>query len=144
MRGMPFQRKDDGSKVTMTCEGASEKDVFIDAGHALFDVIAKDNKIRGDVRQEIVLQAEDMSALFKAWLKELMSRVTDMGMLYADFDVFSIQKVGTSSVLTGALYGESQDQERHTVNTSARLNETKVTCNKKTGAVSCSFSFDIK
>ena len=142
---MAFTRKDEGARTVITCEGATEKEVFIDAGHAVFDVIAHNNKIRGDVRQEIVIQADDMNGLFKEWLKELMVRVTDMGMLYADFDVFSIQKVGSKSmVLTGALFGESIDEKRHTVQTSAKLDESHATCNEKTGAVACTFSFSLK
>lgn len=141
---MAFTRKDEGTKTVITCEGASEKEAFIDAGHAVFDVIAHNNKIRGDVRQEIVIQADDMNGLFKEWLKELMVRVTDMGMLYADFDVFSIQKVGSKSmVLTGALLGESIDEKRHTVQTSAKLDESHAICNEKTGAVVCTFSFSL-
>jgi len=141
---MPYTRKDEGGKTVLTCEGASEKDVFIDAGHALFDVIAQNNKIRGDVRQEIVVEGEDLSSLFRGWLKELLSRVADTAMLYADFEVFSIQKVSSNHfVLTGALYGEAIDPARHIVNGNAKLNEVAVTCNEKTGRVSCTFSFTL-
>ncbi len=142
---MAFTRKDEGNKTLITCEGATEKEVFIDAGHALFDVIAHNNKIRGDVRQEIVIQAADMNGLFQEWLKELMVRVTDMGMLYADFDVFSIQKISSKSmVLTGAVFGESIDEKRHTVTPAPKLDESHATCNEKTGAVTCTFSFSVK
>ncbi|MBI4599378.1 archease [Candidatus Uhrbacteria bacterium] len=138
---MPFTRNDEDKKTLFTCQGASEKDVFIDAGHALFDGLAHNNKIRGDVRQEIVIQADDLNALFVGWLKELMSRFTDMGMLYADFDVFSIQNVGAKNmVLTGAVYGEQIDTQRHTVDNAARLDEAHAACHEKAGTFSCAFS----
>ena len=141
---MPFARKDEKDKTIITCEGDSVNDAFIDAGHVLFEVIAHNNKIRGDVRQEIVVQADAMEGLFRGWVQELMSRVSDMGMVYADFEVFSVQKVGAHSmVLTGAVYGEAIDERRHSINTKTKLDEVHAKCDDKTGAVSCTFTFSL-
>lgn len=136
---MPFTRTDDGATSSISSTGNTPADVFIDAAHGLFDVLADGSKIRGDSRQEIVIQAEDQQALFGAWLTELFSRVTLTGMLYSDFEVFSIQKAGAKQyVLTGAIYGEAIDAKRHTI-VSGTLDEKSVHCTSTGGAETCTF-----
>lgn len=138
---MAFKRSDEGKTSTLVCEGKTLADVFISAAHGLFDVLAGSSKIRGDKRQEIVVQAENTVPLFTAWLTELRSRVTDMGMLYSDFEIFSIQKAGPKQyVLTGALYGEPIDNERHSIISGVTLDEKSVTCDEKAGRAVCSFA----
>ncbi|MBI4252774.1 archease [Candidatus Uhrbacteria bacterium] len=124
---MAFSRTDEGQSSAITCEGPASRDVFVDAAHGLFDVIADGSKIRGDERQEIVVQAEDMQRLFAAWLGELIERVAQTGMVYSDFEVFSIQKGGPKQyVLTGAVYGEVGDPKRHTIRPSVTLDQNHV------------------
>lgn len=137
---MPYTRKDEGAKTIVSCEGETLAEVFLSAAHGLFDVLASGNKIRGDTRQEIVVQAENINALFREWLKELMARVALSGMLYSDFEVFSVQNAGPKQVvLTGAVYGEPFDDKRHTVAKDVSLDEKSVACSEKEKA-HCSFA----
>lgn len=137
---MPYTRKDEGTKTIVSCEGETLAEVFLSAAHGLFDVLSGGSKIRGDTRQEIVVQAESTGALFREWLKELMARVTLSGMLYSDFEVFSIQQASAKQVvLTGAVYGEQYDVERHTVAKGVSLDEKSAACSEK-GKTSCSFT----
>lgn len=138
---MPFTRTDQGSSTRITCEGKTLPEVFLNAGHGLIDVFAGGSKIRGDVRQEIVIQTETISSLFLEWLKELITRITQMNMVYSDFEVFSIQKAGAKQfVLTGAIYGEAYDASRHTLATSVALDEKSVTCKEGSDTNVCSFT----
>ncbi len=135
---MPFKRIDTQKESDISCDGATVQEVFIAAAHGLFDVIAHDNKIRGDVRQEIVIQAPDLKSLFREWLKELSLRVEQTSMLYGDFEVFSIQKAGDSLVLTGAVYGEAIDPARHHIS-KAVVKESTAQCSEKGGKALCQF-----
>lgn len=138
---MSYSREDVDGASNLTCQGTSLGDVCVDAAHGLFDVLADGSKIRGDVRQEIVIQAEDTNGLLREWLKELIARVGQMGMLYSDFEVFSVQKTGAKQLLlTGAIYGEPIDKERHTVAAHGALDEKSVSCDEKADRASCSFS----
>ena len=137
---MPYQKSESGNTVTLTCDGQTLAAAYIDAAHGLFDVLADGSKIRGDVRQEIVIQAADAHTLLAEWLKELLSRVAQTGMVYSDFEIFSIQKVGTQHVLTGAIYGETADSSRHTLAQNVSLQEKSVTCDEKAGSALCTFS----
>lgn len=137
---MAFSRSDEGQSTVITCEGSLSRDVFIDAAHGLFDVIADGSKIRGDERQEIVVQAEDMQHLLAAWLAELIDRATQMGMVYSDFEVFSIQKGGPKQyVLTGAIYGEAADSKRHMIRTGVSLDQDHIVFAEKDVHSVCSF-----
>lgn len=136
---MPYTRKNEGEKTIISCSGETLSEVFLAAAHGLFDVLVGGSKIRGDTRQEIVVQAENTDSLFREWLKELMARVTLSGMLYSDFEVFSVQKVGAKQVvLTGAVYGELYDEARHTVSKAVSLDEKSAECDEK--GTSCSFT----
>lgn len=137
---MPYTRKDEGVKTIVSCEGNTLSEVFLSAAHGLFDVIANGSKVRGDTRQEIVVQAENTDALFREWLKELIGRVMLSNMLYSDFEVFSIQNAGPKQVvLTGAVYGEAYDDKRHTIAKGVSLDEKSAACSEK-GRASCSFT----
>lgn len=137
---MAFIRKDEGKTSTLSCDGKTVEEIFVSAAHGLFDVVASGSKIRGDQRQEIVVQADGNTALFAAWIAELLSRITDLGMLYSDFEVFSIQKAGSKQyVLTGALYGEPQDNERHTIVPVHPFDPKSAVCKESTSGMSCSF-----
>lgn len=139
---MAFKRTDTNKESEILCDGATPQEVFVAAAHGLFDVIADDSKIRGDVRQELVIQAPDLKSLFKEWLKELISRVELTGMLYGDFEVFSIQKAGDSLVLTGAVYGEPFDSSRHHTQ-EAKLKEGTTQCSEKGGKTVCQFQVTV-
>lgn len=139
---MSFRRTDTNKESEIVCDGTTLPEIFIDAAHGLFDVLAHENKIRGDVRQEIVIQALDTKSLFREWLKELIARVEQMGMLYGDFEVFSIQKAGDAFVLTGAVYGESIDPSRHHVQM-AVLKESTAECSEKGGKALCQFQMSL-
>lgn len=136
---MSYSREDAAGTSTLTCVGKTLADVCVDAAHGLFDVLADGSKIRGDVRQEIVIQAEDTDGLLHEWLKELISRVGQMSMVYSDFEVFSIQKAGAAQLLlTGAIYGEPIDKKRHRVAANRTLDEKSVAC-KEGEQLVCSF-----
>lgn len=138
---MAFSRTDEAQFTAITCDGSLSRDVFIDAAHGLLDVIADGSKIRGNVRQEIVVQAEDMQHLLAAWLSELIDRVAQMGMVYSDFEVFSIQKGGPKQyILTGAIYGEMGDQKRHTIRAGVSLDQDHIVFTEKDAHVTCSFT----
>lgn len=142
---MAFSRTDEGQSTVITCEGTLSRDVFIDAAHGLFDVIADGSKIRGDVRQEIVVQAEDMQHLLVAWLSELVDRVAQMRMVYSDFEVFSIQKGGPKQyVLTGAIYGEATDSKRHSIRAGVSLDQDHTAFTEKDAHSMCSFKLLLK
>lgn len=137
---MPYTRKDEGAKTIVSCSGETLAEVFLAAAHGLFDVLSSGSKVRGDTRQEIVVQAENTDALFREWLKEFMARVTLSGMLYSDFEVFSIQNAGPKQVvLTGAVYGEAYDEKRHMVTKDVSLDEKSIVCSEK-GKAHCSFA----
>lgn len=136
---MSYSREDADGASTLTCTGKTLADVCVDAAHGLFEALADGSKIRGDVRQEIVIQAEDTIGLLREWLKELIARVGQMSMVYSDFEVFSIQKAGAKQLLlTGALYGEPIDKERHTVAMNRALDEKSIACKEGEHLV-CSF-----
>ncbi|MEK7122807.1 MAG: archease, partial [Patescibacteria group bacterium] len=88
------------------------------------------------------VQADDSNGLMREWLRELFARYSETGMLYSDFEVFSIQKAGNQMLLTGTVYGETIDKERHTVNVGVTLNEKSVSCAEKGGHVTCRFSLN--
>ncbi len=136
---MPYTQKMNGNKAVIECQNKTLAELFIDAGHALFEYIADGSKIKGDTRQEIVLQADSVKELFVQWIQELMARVEQMGMLYADFEVFSIQQAGKDMVLTGAVYGEPIDTERHHLTTHANLDAKSVACKEQKDLATCSF-----
>lgn len=137
---MPFTRTDEGANIVITCTGGMLAECFLSAAHGLFDVLADGSKIRGEVRQEIVIQAETIDSLFREWLKELIARVQQTSMLYSDFEIFSIQRANAKQyVLTGAIYGETYDEGRHTRGQKISLDEKSAICKEGSGKSECSF-----
>lgn len=115
---MAYTLRESGEIILIHADGDNEKEAFQDGGRALFEIMAKDmEKLRGDERVKIVVDAPSLGALFGAWITELASHSKDNNILFLECSIATIQKVSNKEyLLTGAAYGELFDESRHKKN----------------------------
>ncbi len=113
---MPYRTSEEGNETTLLAEGTSYSQVFQDGAAGLFSLMFDIEKVRGDKRVDIVVDAKNIDALFTAWLKGLLERKDINQMVFSEFSVATIQKVSdTQYLLTAAAYGEDYDPAKHTI-----------------------------
>ncbi|NLZ30380.1 MAG: archease [Methanomicrobiales archaeon] len=105
---MSFEELDHTADVLMRIRGATLRELFSDAGRAMFHVMYGPCEDRGIVRQ-IALEAEDLESLLIDYLSELLFIADAESLVFCSFDV-DLQ----GNQLSVTLRGEPFDLARHT------------------------------
>jgi len=96
--------------------GESLKTLFRHAGEALTEIITETRTIRLRETRNITLQADHIEELLVHWLNEFIFLFDTEGLLFATFDVASIDE----GHLEATVKGEPYDQERHPIKTAIK------------------------
>lgn len=110
---MAYRLSGSTGSVNLCAEGKEQKQTFIDGARGLFSLMFDIDRIRDEQRSKIVVQAKNLSALYAAWLSELLSRHEIDKIVFSEFSVSSIQEADKEFLLTGAAYGETYDAKKH-------------------------------
>jgi protein archease len=95
--------------VGLRIRAADLNTLFADAGRALFSVMAGDlEAVRPTEEVQITLAADDLDALLREWLGELLYTFHVRKLVFSDFTV-SVSQHG----LRGTARGEPMDAARH-------------------------------
>ena len=91
--------------------------LFERAALGTFHVLTDLDAVQTPDATSIAVDGRDREALMVRWLSELNYRHTVDNVLYASFEVASIDNAGDGLTLTATARGEPIDPDRHTVHT---------------------------
>ncbi len=93
--------------------GKDLKELFENAGEALFEVICDLSQVAESMKKRVVVDGEDLEQLMVTWLGELLYLHDVQGSLFKRFE---IEEIGDKS-LKATVYGEKFKAGHHTVKT---------------------------
>lgn len=107
----PYTILDHTADIGIIVYGKDEKELFANAGFALFDIMADLATVKE--KEEVGLRADgpDREELFMNWLRELLSLFNTKGILLKRFDRMEIDNLRVK----GIGYGEPLDPSRHSI-----------------------------
>lgn len=88
-------------------------ELFVVAGRALFDAMIEVDSVELRLEREIEVAADDVEALFVAWLAELNFYCLTQLELYAEFKIAEI----SPTAMRATVRGEKIDPARHVIQT---------------------------
>jgi SHS2 domain-containing protein len=104
-----------GSDIGVRGFGASMEEAFVQAAIALTAVVADVSRVAQVESVEVRCDAPDLELLLVSWLNAVIYEMAVRGMLFSNFHV-----VVSGHSLTGTLFGENADPERHHVAVEAK------------------------
>jgi len=118
----------------------SQKELFVNAARAMFDIIAEKKPPANPHREKIEInqQAENTDELFINWLNELLSLSATKELIFCDFKIKKLDKNNLEAVAVG------DDMANYKVNTeikAATYHELKL--EKRNGAWIAEVIFDV-
>jgi len=108
-----FEIIDHTADVGIIARGDSVGDVFINAAHGMFSLIADLDKVAEVDIQEIVVEAPDQEELLVTWLNELLYLFDAENLIFSRFEITHLGK----DKLEAIAYGEKVDPARHNLKT---------------------------
>ena len=99
--------------IGIRVKGSDLKEIFTNAGSALFDILTDPEKVARSETIEITVTADRVDDLMNFWLSELLQQVTVHQKLMAGFDVIAVSEIK----ITARLSGESYDPKKHPIKT---------------------------
>lgn len=125
----PYEVIDHIADIGIIVRGGDEKELFANAGYALFDLIADLDTVGETERVEILAEGSDREDLFLNWLRELLNVFNLKGLLLKRFDVWEV----SGGTVTGRGYGEPMDASRHVMRREIKAATYHMLEVKKTG-----------
>lgn len=111
---MSYHYLEHGADQAFEVTAESKEALFMEAGHALFSLMAELDTVKAKNRFTIELQEEDLESLFYEWLSELLSLADLNNILFSDFAVEKITSIDDNVIeLEATASGESIDPNRH-------------------------------
>jgi SHS2 domain-containing protein len=104
-----------GSDIGVRGFGNTVEEAFENAAMGLTAIVADVSTVAPRETVEVVCSAPDLELLFTSWLNAIIYEMAVRGML---FSKFRVSLSGLS--ITGALFGEQADSERHRVAVEAK------------------------
>ncbi len=93
--------------------GKDLKELFENAGEALFEIICDLSQVAESMKKRVVVDGEDLEQLMVTWLGELLYLHDVEGSLFKRFE---IEEIGSKS-LKATVYGEKFKEGHHTIKT---------------------------
>ncbi len=135
-----FEILDHTADVGITAYGADAKEVFANAGKALFSLITDPESVREVETREVEVEAPDQERLLVDWLNELIYYFDAENILFRRFEVSEL----SDTHLKARAYGERVDIKRHELKLgvkAATYHQLKI--EKTDGGVRAQVIFDI-
>ena len=111
-----FEFLDHTGDVGIRVFGKTLPDLFRHAAEALFHIITDPETIELKETRTIALQANDLEELLIDWLNEFIYLFETRGLLFRDFDFFSLDAQSLRATARGELY----DETRHPIETTVK------------------------
>ena len=99
--------------IGIRVKGSDLKEIFINAGSALFDILTDPEKVARSETMEIIVTADRVDDLMNFWLSELLQQFTVHQKLMAGLEVIAVSE----NKITARLSGESYDPKKHPIKT---------------------------
>jgi len=93
--------------------GKDLKDLFHNAGEALFEILCDLSEVAESVEKAVNLDCEDLEQLMVEWLGELLYLHDTERLLFKRFEIEEIENKKIKAIV----YGEEFKEGRHSVNT---------------------------
>ena len=111
--------------TTLQVTGCTFLELFQNATQQLLPLLINPSEVSGTLREKIVLEAPEASALLKDWMNALLSLAAQQRILFLDIRFQEFQAAaGAPSRLKAEVVGELMDPLRHTF----RRNPGSLTC----------------
>jgi SHS2 domain-containing protein len=98
--------------------GRNPKELLEEAAYGMVAQMFDPTLVREKEKREISLEAESIEELLLQWLKEIVFRTEQEGILFSRFQIekdnFSIRNAKTAQI-QASLYGEKADPARHDI-----------------------------
>ncbi|MFC1593985.1 archease [Candidatus Omnitrophota bacterium] len=91
--------------------GADLKELFINAGHGMFEIIADNSNITATKCLKIELTAENTEELFVGWLRELLYQFNANLLILKDISIHDI----TPQSIKASVWCDTIDKARHSI-----------------------------
>ena len=105
----PYKEFEHTADIGMEMYGATLKELFRNAGRALFDTIVEIDRIQPRVERSVSVTGDDDELLLMNWLRRLLYLLAVEGEVYGEFRIVALQSGALQAVVTG----EPLDMERH-------------------------------
>lgn len=93
--------------------GASMEEAFANAAKALYSVMVDLENVRPGEKRYITASGQDYEILLVEWLNALLSASDIERMVFSEFEVRIRRDAEAGLLLSGAVWGERLDPERH-------------------------------
>ena len=90
--------------------GKDQRELFVNAGRALFDLITDLDKIEAKTSLSLNLEAVDREDLMVSWLRELLYFHQSDGYLLNDFVLHELEDQSLSATVRGEIYGANRHE----------------------------------
>ena len=105
----PYKILDHTADIGIMVYGRTEKELFANAGFALFDIMVDLAQVKEKEEVEVLAEGPDREDLFLNWLRELLSLFYSKRLLLKRFDRIEIDDIRVK----GVGHGETLDWSRH-------------------------------
>jgi SHS2 domain-containing protein len=99
--------------VYIEAYGSSLEEAFENAALATFDVMTDTDKVEAEVKDKVLLKAQDKEALLYDWIEELLFLFDIKTHLYSKFKVKRIDETEVGFILEAAIWGEIFNAKKH-------------------------------
>ncbi len=108
-----FEILEHTADIGIMAYGQDLKETFANAAKGMFSIITDLNRVRADLKREIIVEATDIESLLVAWLNELVFLFDTQQFIGKKFEVTELD----DKSLKGRIFGEKADMKRHRIKT---------------------------
>lgn len=117
-RGFKFHEHT--ADITVECWAPNLEDAFAQAARAALEIIVDTTTVDSSDCVEVTVSGIDLKELLVEWIGRLIALVDINGQFYSKFDVEEIVKADSIYSLTGRIWGEDFDLEKHDTRTEVK------------------------
>ncbi|MFX1518517.1 MAG: archease [Promethearchaeota archaeon] len=110
---MSYNILDHTADVKIEVFGSTLEEAFEVAGRALVEVMTEISKVEAKEKRHIAVTGEDLYALLYEWLEALIVLFDAEGLVFSRFTVYRIEQRTNEWHLTGEVWGEMFDIDKH-------------------------------
>jgi SHS2 domain-containing protein len=117
-RGFSFHEHT--ADITIECWAPTMEEAFVEAARATFEVILDTSTVDPVQCVEVEVTGLDLKELLVEWIGRLIALVDINGQFYSKFDVDEIAHHDSSYTLSGHVWGEDFDLDKHDTRTEVK------------------------
>lgn len=141
---MSYNILDHTADVKFEVIGSSLEETFEVAGQALMEMMTEISKVEAKEKRSVTVTGEDLYALLYEWLEALIVMFDADGLVFSKFKVHKIALNDTEWYLTGEVWGEVFNIEKHPQGTEVKaITYAEMQIQQKESHVRLQFVLDI-